>query len=146
MGSRRGARRILTITPTLEPSRTETMPVPQARPTKMGGIEAYSALTRAVALLAQRVVALEAAIVAGNENAWGAYCDAVRSLTAVLPHATPGGRGGLLTTREMAERLNITPKTLLRHRARGEVRAAVAAGKLIRWRGDEVPGYRPARS
>lgn len=50
----------------------------------------------------------------------------------------PGGRGELLTTAQMAERLGIAPKTLLKHKAAGAVKPALQRGKLIRWKGDEA--------
>jgi hypothetical protein len=43
-----------------------------------------------------------------------------------------------LTTAEMARRMGIAPKTLLKHKALGKVRPAIQRGKLIRWRGDEA--------
>ena len=42
------------------------------------------------------------------------------------------------TNPEIAKSLNLSPKSLLRRKARGEIRPAVQRGKLIRWRGDEV--------
>jgi predicted site-specific integrase-resolvase len=51
---------------------------------------------------------------------------------------SPGAGGELLTTAQMAERLGIKPKTLLRHKSNGAVRPALQRGKLIRWKGDEV--------
>jgi hypothetical protein len=39
----------------------------------------------------------------------------------------------------MADRLSVSPKTLLKHKARGDLKPAVQRGKLIRWRGDERP-------
>jgi hypothetical protein len=98
-----------------------------------------SALKRAATLLLQRMEVLEDSLQADHDSVWPAYCDVVRSLTAALNHVLPGAQGELLTTREMAARLNLTPKTLLRHCARGRVRPAVKSGKLVRWRGDELP-------
>jgi hypothetical protein len=101
-------------------------------------------------LLAQRLDVLEQSIQAGDESGWASYCDVVRSLAAALEHTVPGDRGELLTTREMAARVNLAPKTLLRHCAEGRIQPAVKAGKLIRWRGNEVPmniatGRKPIR-
>ena len=56
-----------------------------------------------------------------------------------LPPATaPGAPGELLTTKAMAERLGIAPKTLLKHTKAGAIRPAVHRGKLVRWRGTEA--------
>ena len=60
------------------------------------------------------------------------------ALAHVLDQITPGRRGELLTTAEMARRCGIATKTLLKHKASGKVRPALQRGKLIRWRGDEV--------
>jgi hypothetical protein len=67
------------------------------------------------------------------------YAAVAASLATVLAQASLGaGRGELLTTVEMAGRLGIAPKTLLKHKAAGVVKPALQRGKLIRWRGDEV--------
>ncbi len=94
-------------------------------------------LERAAVRLQARAVALEQRLDAG-EAVWGSYGETVRALAAVLPQLDPGSAGELLTTQQMASRLNLSPKTLLRRKARGEVRPALAKGKLLRWRGDEV--------
>jgi hypothetical protein len=64
-------------------------------------------------------------------------------LAAVLPSIAPERRGALLTTAQMAERMNVTPKTLLRRKARGLIRPAMVLGKrgsgALRWSGTEVP-------
>ena len=67
-----------------------------------------------------------------------AYLAAVSALPALVADTTPGRRGELLSTRQMAERLGIAPKTLLRRKARGDVKPAMQAGKLIRWKGTET--------
>ena len=90
------------------------------------------------ALLAARVSDLEGRILSGGEDAWEPYLATVNTLAAVLPHITRGTRGELLTTKQMAERLGIAPKTLLKHKANGAVRPVLQRGKLIRWKGDEV--------
>jgi hypothetical protein len=60
------------------------------------------------------------------------------ALVTVSTHLAPGSRGELLTTQEMAKKLHLAPKTLLKRARRGEVRPALKRGKLIRWRGDEA--------
>jgi predicted DNA-binding protein (UPF0251 family) len=96
-------------------------------------------LERAVARLQARAAALEERVEAGDESAWSAYVEAVEALAAVLPRLDRGADGALLSTAEMAHRLGVAPKTLLRHVARGSVTPALRRGKLIRWKGTEVP-------
>jgi hypothetical protein len=95
-------------------------------------------LERIAALLTARVADLEGRIQSGNEAAWEPYLATLNTLAAILPHVAPGARGELLTTKQMAERLGIAPKTLLKHKSHGAVRPALQRGKLIRWKGDEV--------
>lgn len=95
-------------------------------------------LARARQLLVERIADLEARVRGGDETTWPEYLATVDCLTRVLGHASPGQRGELLTTAQMAERLNIRPKSLLRRKARGDVRPALQRGKLIRWCGDEA--------
>ncbi len=96
------------------------------------------ALDRAVRRLADRLDQLDRRLEAGDELAWAEYRETARALAEILAQLAPERRGALLTTAEMAERYGISPKTLLRRKARGEVQPAVQRGKLIRWRGDEV--------
>ena len=95
-------------------------------------------LERSAHLLAARLDLLEARVQSGDEAAWIEYGATAASLAQVFAHVAPGRRGELLTTEQMAERLNLSPKTLLKRKARGEIRPALQRGKLIRWRGDEV--------
>jgi len=101
-------------------------------------VEATSRLDRSARLLLARVAELEELVSHGEEGAWVSYLATLDTLAHVLEHVTPGRRGELLTTSQMAARLNVSPKTLLRRKARGQIRPAVQHGKLIRWRGDEV--------
>jgi hypothetical protein len=96
------------------------------------------ALDRAARLLVDRLAQLEERLQEGREEAWGPFCEAVQTLCIALDHVTPGKRGELLTTAQMAERLALAPKTLLRRAARGEIRPALKRGKLIRWSGSEA--------
>ncbi len=82
---------------------------------------------------------MEARLAAGEEAAWPEFLEAAKVLALLLPALAPDQRGALLTTAEMADRLGISPKTLLKHKANGAIRPRVQRGKLIRWRGDEVP-------
>jgi hypothetical protein len=98
-------------------------------------------LERAARLCADRLAALEDRVSQGDEAAWPAWLDTLRTLAAILPTLTPGVRGELMTTAQMAARLGIAPKTLLRRRkAKGlkPVRLGERGRAAIRWRGDEV--------
>ncbi len=94
-------------------------------------------IDRAARLLTERIDTLEQRVREGDETAWAAYQETLRTLTALLPHLGPE-RGAMLTTAEMADRLGVAPKTLLRHKAKGRIRPAIAQGKLLRWKGNEV--------
>jgi excisionase family DNA binding protein len=98
-------------------------------------------LEHAVARLAGRLVELEPRLDAGDAAAWVDYCRAARALAAVAAAAAPGADGRLLTTREMAAALHVSPKTVLRKRKAGEL-AAVQFGQrgraALRWRADQV--------
>jgi helix-turn-helix protein len=100
--------------------------------------EALNPLGRALVRLSSRLEALEAQLDAG-EDVWGEYAALAGALATVLGHASPGAHGELLTTRDMAARLGLKPKTLLRHVASGAIVPAVRRGRLIRWKGSEVP-------
>jgi len=99
-----------------------------------------NALDRALQLLQDRLEALDVRLRGGDDAAWPEYHQVIASLAAVLQHVTPGARGELLTTEEMARRLAVSTKTLLRRKSKGDLRPAVQRGKLIRWRGDEAVG------
>jgi hypothetical protein len=101
-------------------------------------VDATSRLERSVQLLLARLGRLEDLVCQGEEAAWAPYLAALDTLARVLDHMAPGRRGELLATSQMAARLNLSPKTLLRRKARGEICPAVQRGKLIRWRGDEI--------
>jgi hypothetical protein len=96
-----------------------------------------SRLEYAAGILSARLSDLEARIRDRDETAWEPYLATLNTLAAVLPHVTPGARGELLTTAQMAARLGLRPKTLLKHKAAGVVKPALQRGKLIRWKGDE---------
>jgi len=107
-----------------------------------GRVPFVSRLRRASALLEGRLVELEARISGSDESAWTAYCEALVALAAVEARLVPGEHGEFLTTRQMAERLQISPKALLKRKAKGQVRPALQLGQrgraAIRWKGNEV--------
>jgi len=88
--------------------------------------------------LVDRLRELETRVDAGDEAAWAAYCAAAATLAAIVPQAMPGANGQLLSTREMAERLNISPKTLLRRKKDRQITPALQLGKRgrasLRWK------------
>ncbi len=94
------------------------------------------ALRRAQDLLVVRLTELAAKITAGDESVWPAFCEAATALAAIAPQALPEGLGGLLTTRQMADRLGLTPRTL-RRRAKVEgvepIRFAKRGSAALRW-------------
>ncbi len=94
-------------------------------------------LNRAARLLTERLDLLEQRAQEGVESVWPIYESALRTLAALLPHLAPI-QGDWLTTAQMAERLGISPKTLLRHKKNKKIRPAIVEGKLLRWRGNEV--------
>lgn len=73
-----------------------------------------------------------------DATAWPDYLATVNAMVSVLIQLRPEAGGGLLTTEQLAERLGVTSKTLLRHAKAGAVKPAMRKGKLIRWRADEV--------
>ena len=104
----------------------------------MKDLRVATCLARSASLLAERIAKLEPSVQAGDETAWEPYQEAVMALAAVLQQLPVERQGAFLTTREMAARLNISPKTLLRRKSHGEIRPALQKGKLIRWKGNEV--------
>jgi excisionase family DNA binding protein len=92
-------------------------------------------------LCAARLADLEDRIAQGDVSAWPDLLATIQALATVLPTLTPGARGELMTTAQMAARLNVSSKTLLR-RAKDKGLKPVRLGErgraAIRWRGDEV--------
>jgi hypothetical protein len=96
------------------------------------------ALQKAERALVRRVEELEARVQAGEVALWPDYLEAVKALATIAPALAPENGGALLKTEEMAERLGVSVKTLLRKKAGGEIRPAVQKGKHIRWTGRET--------
>jgi hypothetical protein len=106
------------------------------------GIQVAQVAKRAYALLLPRLAALEQRIEQGDESAWAEYLETVQTLATLLPHLQPGVEGRMLTTREMADRLNVSTKTLRKWGKAGNVpegvkvvRNGVAGRAAIRWKG-----------
>jgi hypothetical protein len=96
------------------------------------------ALTRAAIRLADRLDELERRLEAGDEAAMAEYRETAQALAVITPALAPERGGSLLTTAQMAERLAISPKTLLKRKARGEIQPALTRGKFIRWSSREA--------
>jgi hypothetical protein len=111
---------------------------PCERRSTRGGRQLLSAVFKqSASVLAARLATLEVELAEG-ELRWTDYIATVHALAAIVPSLAPERGGGLLTTAEMAGRLGISPKTLLRRKSEGEIRPVLQRGKLIRWRGDEI--------
>jgi hypothetical protein len=58
----------------------------------------------------------------------------------LVEHVTPGASGELLTTKELAERIGVSPRMLLKRRKAGQATPALVLGKrgraAIRWSSD----------
>jgi hypothetical protein len=95
-----------------------------------------NALARAPRLLDERLDVLEKRIREGDEAAWDPYLQTVQTLTAALAHTAPGAGGEFLTTAQMAARLQIAPKTLLRRAKKGQaepIRLGQRGRGALRW-------------
>jgi len=97
-------------------------------------------LERVGARLLDQLSGLADRVERGEEAAWPDFLRAAEVLALLLPNLEPERRGRLLTTTEMAARLGIGTKGLLRRKARGEIQPALQRGKFIRWKGDEALG------
>jgi helix-turn-helix protein len=88
--------------------------------------------------LTDRLAQLEERLQGADDGVWTSYVETAHTLALLLPQLPPERQGALLTTKEMATRLGLSPKTLLKHRKTGAIRLPVQRGKFIRWRGDEA--------
>lgn len=101
-------------------------------------IAAQAALLRVSARLVDRLGRLETRLDAGDERAWRPYTDAARALAAVAPLTTPEARGALLTTQQLADRLQVSTRTVRRRAKRGELQPVRMGGRgraALRWTG-----------
>jgi AraC-like DNA-binding protein len=94
------------------------------------------ALAAAERRLLDRLEHLARQLDAGEEAAWPDYTETVRALAA-LPEPVAAA-GALLSTADMAARLGISPKTLLRRKRAGLAKPAMVLGErgraAIRWK------------
>ncbi len=84
-------------------------------------------LRKAESVLTERLEQLQTRVQEGQEAAWGEMCEVVRTLAQLHTALLPEHGGAMLTTAEMASRLGVSPKTLLRHKKE----------KRLRWSGQE---------
>jgi DNA-directed RNA polymerase specialized sigma24 family protein len=90
-------------------------------------------LRRAEARLVARLGELEARLDAG-EDRWAEYLTAAVALAQLEPATGAGARGRLLSTRELAEAMGISTRTIRRHKAAGRLAPAAQLGRTARWR------------
>jgi len=93
-------------------------------------------LDRANRRVLARLQALEDRLGTGDDDVWAAYLTTVQTLVLLARNRQPGK---LLTTRELAERLNVDERTVRRHHKAGALTPALARGRVIRWAADSVP-------
>jgi excisionase family DNA binding protein len=94
---------------------------------------AHVALADAERRVLARLAQLTERLDSGDESAWSDFLPTVRTLRALVPEE----RRPLATTKEMAARFNVTPKTIRKLGARGKleaVRLGKAGTGAIRWR------------
>jgi hypothetical protein len=95
------------------------------------------ALQRSEQPLIQHLEQLRECVQSGNETSWRDYLDGIRTLICLERALAPENRGVMLTTQEMTARFGLTPKSLLRRKASGDIQPALQRGKLVRWSGSE---------
>lgn len=85
---------------------------------------AVLALARARQRLEDRLERLQQQLDAGDDSAWPAFTDTVRTLAALVADADAAGQAQeMLSTAAMAARLGIKPKTLLKLEREGKVKS-----------------------
>jgi hypothetical protein len=93
-------------------------------------------LARAERRLRDRIEDLERRLEAG-EDRWREYGEALQALVAVAAQLAPEQSGRLMSTAELAAKLGVSAKTVLRRRKRGELTPAVQLGErgraALRW-------------
>lgn len=99
-------------------------------------------LERSARLLERYLQQLEERVLDGDVAALPELRETAVALATVNAQLAPGVRGELLTTAQMAARMNVAPKTLLKRARRGDIQPALKRGKLIRWRADGAGGGR----
>ena len=95
-------------------------------------LAARVALQQAEKVLTARVEELRARLQA-EPGLWPDFLDVLRTLATITVTAAPEAGGALLTTAELAERVGVTAKTLLKRKGRGEIKPTIERGKFLRW-------------
>ena len=103
-------------------------------------LAAFVALGKAEPFLIKRLGQLQERLQADDEGAWGDFLAVVQALVALTQATQPENGAPMLTTQEMASRLGVASKTLLRHKKNGKIQPALAKGKPLRWSGLERLG------
>jgi hypothetical protein len=93
-----------------------------------------AALARISRRLEHRLDELERRIDAGDESAWANLLATLEAAARLDERLTPGAHGELISTKELAARLGVTPKTVLRRKGKGNLTPAIQHGRLIRWK------------
>jgi hypothetical protein len=96
-------------------------------------------LQTARTLLVARLDVLEARIRGGDETGWTDYLATVNTLVRVRAETVPGAHGELLTSAQLADRLNLSEKTVRRRWKKGQLGPSFGEGKTLRWRADARP-------
>ncbi len=100
----------------------------------------HDVLAHAADRLVRRLQELEARLEGGDES-WPDYLATLQVLALVAGQVTQERRGALLTTKELAARWGVAPKTLLRWKRRGVVKPALETGQrgrgAVRWRAEK---------
>jgi excisionase family DNA binding protein len=95
-----------------------------------------AALLRAQGRLVARIATLEERLAAGDDAAWPEYGQLAASLASLVAITAPGAAGELLTTAELAARLQVSPRTLRRRAKAGQlepVRLGKRGRAALRW-------------
>jgi excisionase family DNA binding protein len=97
---------------------------------------AHLALVEAEARLVERLRQLGVKLADGDESGWVEYAQLAGALAGIVSQTRPGGGGEYLTTEQLADRLQISTKTL-RRRAKDGQMEPVRLGKrgrgALRW-------------
>jgi hypothetical protein len=81
------------------------------------------ALIRAEAHFIERLEKLEPRLDDGDSACWTEYASLASALAAIAPQLSPSVIAPVLTQRELAERLDVSPRTIRRRVKRGELPA-----------------------
>jgi hypothetical protein len=81
----------------------------------------HATLQRAALRLSERLEELEPELATGGDAAWTEYRATVNTLAAITTVTTAEAHGAMLTTKQLANSLQVSPKTVLRRAKRGEL-------------------------